>query len=111
MYANTCWGFLSLAVSLGLAVFGLPADYVWLQPYFVWGAIVCALVSFALFGWPAIRKFKTPGGQTEGRSTTIGDIKVTAGDSNRIGDIGHRLGASLSEDRDGKGRPGGKKDR
>jgi hypothetical protein len=54
MYANTCWGFLGLAVTFGLAVLGLPPEYLWLRPYFMWTAVGCAAISTLLFSWPLI---------------------------------------------------------
>jgi hypothetical protein len=60
MYANTCWGFLSLAVGFGLAVIGLPTEYVWLKPYFIYGALVCGAVSILLFSWPLFRRIFGP---------------------------------------------------
>jgi hypothetical protein len=51
MYANTCWGLLGLAVTFGLAVLGLPTEYLWLQPYLLRSAIGCGLASAICFGW------------------------------------------------------------
>ena len=52
MYANSCWGFLALAVSFALAVLGLPSNYGWLAPWFIGAAAVCGLLSTTLFIWP-----------------------------------------------------------
>ena len=51
MHANTCWGFLGLAVTFGLTALELPAEYASLQPYFIKGAILCVAVSVILFSW------------------------------------------------------------
>src|SRR5438477_10276828 len=56
MYANTCWGLLGLAVTFGLAVLGLPQDYLWLQPYFIWIAVACGVASVLCFMWPLLRR-------------------------------------------------------
>jgi hypothetical protein len=52
MYANTCWGFLGLAVTFGLAVLGLPIQYEWLSPWFLGAAVACGVGSIICFGWP-----------------------------------------------------------
>ena len=57
MYANTCWGFLGLAVTFGLAVLGLPANYLWLRPYFIEAAVLSGGISVALFLWIPLRPF------------------------------------------------------
>ena len=54
MYANTCWGFLGLAVTFGLAVLGLPADYGWLQPWLFGAAVISGVTSVICFLWPLI---------------------------------------------------------
>jgi hypothetical protein len=59
MYANTCWGFLCLAVTFGLGALGLPADYAWLQPYLLYAAPACGLVSVVLFCSPLAGLFFT----------------------------------------------------
>src|SRR6266702_6221464 len=56
MYANTCWGLLGLAVTIGLAVLGLPSQYEWLQPCFLGTAIACGIASVVCFGWPMREK-------------------------------------------------------
>jgi len=104
MYANTCWGFLSLAVTFGLAVLGVPPDYGWLQPYFIWSAVACGLISVFLFCWLAVRKMiRHPDG--EGASIhgphepeRVGNIKVKAGDGNKFGNIGHQLNPDKRND-------------
>jgi hypothetical protein len=52
MYANTCWGLLTLAVGLGLAVPGLPTQYEWLAPWLFGTAVACGVGSIICFGWP-----------------------------------------------------------
>jgi hypothetical protein len=52
MWANTCWGLLGLAVTFGLAVIGLPAQYEWLAPYFRMAAFGFAVSSALCFAWP-----------------------------------------------------------
>jgi hypothetical protein len=56
MYANTCWGFLSLAVCFGLAVLGLPSQYEWLAPWLLGAAVACSAGSAICFGWPLRQK-------------------------------------------------------
>jgi len=55
MYANTCWGFLGIALTLGLTILGLPQQYIWLHAYFLWLAIASASISAVLFAWPVVR--------------------------------------------------------
>jgi hypothetical protein len=75
MYANTCWGFLTLAVTFGLAVLGLPPDQVWLRPYFIGTAGACAVIGISMlpFSWPLARRFwKRLAGGALSRSTWKG---------------------------------------
>ncbi len=52
MYANTCWGLLTLAVTFGVAVLSLPTEYNWLAPWFISAAMACGIASVVCFGWP-----------------------------------------------------------
>ena len=56
MYANTCWGFLGLAVTFGLAMLSLPSDQAWLGPWLALAAAACFALSVGLFLWPLIKK-------------------------------------------------------
>jgi hypothetical protein len=38
-------------------VIGLPADWIWLQPYFIKAAIVFVIASFICFLWPLVWRF------------------------------------------------------
>lgn len=71
MYANTCWGFLGLAVTLWLAVLGLPSDSVWLAPYFMKAGSSCAIISLLLFGWLPARKLWRQSGIVLGNAAAI----------------------------------------
>jgi hypothetical protein len=56
MYANTCWGLLSLAVCFGLSVLGLPSQYEWLSLWLLGVAAACGVGSIFCFGWPLRQK-------------------------------------------------------
>jgi hypothetical protein len=56
MYANTSWGLLSLAVTFGLAMLGLPAPYEFLAPWFMGAAIIFGIASVVCFAWPLHKK-------------------------------------------------------
>ena len=56
MWANTCWGLLGIAITLGIAMIGLPLEYVWLQPWFLRGAILSLAASILCFSWPLVRR-------------------------------------------------------
>lgn len=70
MWANTCWGFLSLSVAFALARLAM----IWTTgheewgPILIWAAAVCGLLSIICFLWPilsrhegfAIREKKIP---------------------------------------------------
>ena len=56
MWANSVWGFLGLAVALGLVVFTDPApEYAWLRPHILVVAGLCAVASLAILFWPLLR--------------------------------------------------------
>jgi hypothetical protein len=52
MWANSVWGLFGFAVTLGIAMMGLPPDYVWLQPYFMVAAILSFIGSVSVLCWP-----------------------------------------------------------
>lgn len=57
MWANTCWGFLSLAVTFGLARLSMiwtTGNEHW-GPILVGAAAVCAVLSALCFLWPTLR--------------------------------------------------------
>jgi hypothetical protein len=50
--ANSVWGFFGLAVTLGLAMLGLPGDLLWLRPWFLYGAAISLVLSIGTLFWP-----------------------------------------------------------
>lgn len=58
MYANTCWGFLSLAVTFGLARLGMlwTTGYEFVGTMLIWAAAFCAAMSLLCFLWPILRR-------------------------------------------------------
>jgi hypothetical protein len=52
MWANSVWGFFGLAVTLGLAVLGLPPDLLWMRPWFLYGAATSFFLSVGVLCWP-----------------------------------------------------------
>jgi|ERR1700730_14429790 len=71
MWANTCWGLFGLAVTLGLAMVGLPSEYVWLQPWFLCGAVVSLAASALCFSWPLWARLYRPGKSVAEITATI----------------------------------------
>lgn len=52
MWANTCWSLFGIAITLALAMIGLPPEYVWLQPWFLGTSVFCLAASILCFSWP-----------------------------------------------------------
>lgn len=52
MWANSVWGFFGLTVTFTLAALGLPAELVWLRPWFLGAAATCFVASMAVLMWP-----------------------------------------------------------
>jgi hypothetical protein len=52
MWANTCWSLFGIAITLALAMIGLPPEYVWLQPWFLGTSVFCFAASILCFSWP-----------------------------------------------------------
>jgi hypothetical protein len=52
MWANTCWSLFGIAITLALAMIGLPPEYVWLQPWFLGTSVFCLVSSILCFSWP-----------------------------------------------------------
>jgi hypothetical protein len=54
MSETTCWSLLCIALALGLAVIGVPPEYVWLQPWFLGASGFCfaaSILGFSLRLW------------------------------------------------------------
>lgn len=67
MWANSVWGFAGFAGAFGIAVLGLPSEFVWLRPWFAGAATLCVILSLAVLCWP-LRK-------SENRRKTKGALK------------------------------------
>src|SRR5947209_3880917 len=59
MWANTCWGFLSLAVTFVLARLSMiwTAGHEEWGPRFIYAAIICGILSGLCFFWPLFKRF------------------------------------------------------
>jgi hypothetical protein len=60
MWANTCWGLFGIAITLAIAMIGLPPEYIWLQSWFIGGAVLTFAASLLCFSRPLWRRTPNP---------------------------------------------------
>ncbi|MGH6836569.1 MAG: hypothetical protein ACREC9_13765 [Methylocella sp.] len=60
MWANTFWGLLGIAITLAVAMIGLPREHAWLQQWFLLGAGFSLAASVLCFSWHLLRGSRKP---------------------------------------------------
>ena len=75
MSANT-WGLFGTGLTLWLAVIGLPSQYLWLQPWFLFCGGVSFIASAICFSWPRLRRLVS-----DNRGDDFSDEKQSTVDS------------------------------
>lgn len=54
--SGNSWGLFGTGLALWLAMIGLPPQYLWLQPWFLFGGGVSFVASAICFSWPLLRR-------------------------------------------------------